>query len=724
MPTSPADQIADLRDQIRHHDRRYYVDANPEITDQQYDQLLNQLRDLEQKHPDLVTPDSPTQRLGDELTAGFQTVPHTVPMLSIDNTYNHDELTEWYDRARRGLAKSKPNTDNNPLFNDTDGQPSDSPRLVAEPKVDGVAIALRYEHGTLTQALTRGNGKLGDDITQNARTIQAIPLKLTPSTDNSDIQVPEVLEVRGEVYLSNSTFHDINAQREANGQDLFVNPRNTTAGSLKQKDPANVAKGLRFFAHGRGDIQPPESFATQSDLLAAFRSLGLPTNPEIQTVTSLDDAWQYIESFNDKRHTLDYNTDGVVLKLDRFDHHQTLGQTSKAPRWCIAFKYPAEQAETILFDVEPQVGKTGKITPRAVMQPVFVGGTTVTHASLHNYGELARKDLRIGDTVVVEKAGEIIPQVVRALLDKRPQDAKPITPPTHCPVCGTKLNIELVGEGDEAKETARYCPNPDCPAQLQQRLIHFAGRGQMDIDVLGEKTVVQLLDAGLLKSIGDIFRLKDRRDDIIALERMAEKKADNLLQGIEEAKSRGLTRVLAGLTIRHVGGTVAELVATRAGSMDKLLSMSIEELDLAQATGDLDTKKQQQARDSYTPGETAKSLHAFLHSDAGRHVIDDLRTAGVDLTEAQPTTTEADTDSPVAGKVIVLTGTLESFTRDELKAKLKALGATVTGSVSSKTDLLIAGEKAGSKLTKARNLDIEVWDEATTIDRLHLAPGQ
>ncbi|MEM6553546.1 MAG: NAD-dependent DNA ligase LigA [Planctomycetota bacterium] len=724
MPPTPAQHAADLRDQIRHNDRRYYVEANPEITDQQYDQLINELRDLESKHPDIVTPDSPTQRLGDELTAGFQTVPHTVPMLSIDNTYNQAELTEWHDRALRGLAKSNPTTptNDNPLFTETDDQPSESPRLVAEPKVDGVAIALRYEYGTLTQALTRGNGKQGDDITQNARTIQAIPLALTA---NDNTPTPELLEVRGEVFLPNSTFHDINTKREANNQDLFVNPRNTTAGSLKQKDPANVAKGLRFFAHGRGDIQPPDAFATQSDLLIAFRNLGLPTNPEIQTVTSLDDAWQYIQAFNDKRHTLDYGTDGVVLKLDRFDHHQSLGQTSKAPRWCIAFKYPAEQAETVLLDVEPQVGKTGKITPRAVMKPVFVGGTTVTHASLHNYGEVARKDIRIGDTVIVEKAGEIIPQVVRPLLDKRPKDAKPITPPTHCPVCGTPLTIEVVGEGDDAKETARYCTNPDCPAQLQQRLIHFAGRGQMDIDVLGEKTVLQLLDAGLLKSIGDIFRLKDRRDEIIALERMAEKKADNLLQGIEDSKARGLARVLAGLTIRHVGSTVAELVAQRAGSMDKLLSMSIEELDLAQATGDLDTKREQQARDSYQPGETAKSLHAFLHSDAGRHIIDDLRNAGLDLTEDQPHPPDpADLDNPVAGKVIVLTGTLDHFTRDELKAKLKALGATVTGSVSSKTNLLIAGEKAGSKLTKAQNLDIDIWDEATTIDRLHLAPGQ
>ncbi len=663
MSDSPAYTIEKLRAEIRRHERLYYVDAAPVISDREYDELLKQLEALEAEHPDLVTDDSPTQRVGGEPINGFTTTPHALPMLSIDNTYNREELEAWLTRTLKHLDTDQP------------------PALVLEPKVDGVAISLRYEDGLLVQALTRGDGTKGDDITHNVKTITSIPLRLE---DNP----LAVLEVRGEIFMPDAVFAAINQQREAEGLDLFANPRNSTAGSLKQKDPNKVAKGLRFYAHGRGVLQGAD-FDTHDAFLAALRRFALPTNPETQTLDSLDAAWDYIEAFDAKRHQLGYAVDGVVIKLNDHAQQQTLGHTSKFPRWCIAYKYPAERATTKLLDIEPQVGKTGKITPRAVMEPVFVAGTTVSHASLHNYGEVARKDVRLGDTVIIEKAGEIIPQVVEVVLEHRPADAQPITPPAVCPVCGTPLQIETV----DRQETARYCPNPECPAQFREKLIHFVGRNQMDIDGLGEKLVIQLVDAGLLKTFGDIFTLHARREELLALERMAEKKLDNLVQGIEDAKSRRLARVLAGLTVRHVGNTNARLLAQRFGDIKALTLASPEDLEAVDGIGPI----------------AAASLHDFLQSPAGQHVITELRDAGVDLTEEQ---VQTQTDSPFAGKTIVITGTFEAFDRNALKARLQDLGAKVTGSISKNTDLLLAGEKAGSKLTKANALGVEVWDEA------------
>ncbi|MEM1445551.1 MAG: NAD-dependent DNA ligase LigA [Planctomycetota bacterium] len=685
-------RAATLQRELHEHDRRYHVEASPTITDQQYDELLAELADLESAFPQLAADDSPTRRVGGEPIAGFETVPHAVPMLSIDNTYDRDELQAWYDRTASLLAKAKGHLDGevDSLFGKQDDSNSEGLPLVCEPKVDGVALSLRYEAGTLVRAVTRGDGTQGDDVTHNVRTIRAIPLRLTG-------EAPAVLEVRGEVFMPDDVFTSVNAKREADGLDLFMNPRNSTAGSLKQKDPKKVVRGLRFFAHGLGQVEPADTFTTHALFLEALSGWGLPINPGIAPTEHFDQAWAYIENFDAKRGELGYATDGVVLKVAALADQATLGTTSKSPRWCVAFKFPAERVRTVLRAVEVQVGKTGKLTPRAVMDPVVVAGTTVQHATLHNFGEVARKDLRIGDTVVIEKAGEIIPQVIEAVLAERPNGAQPIEPPTHCPVCGTPVQIETV----DGEETARYCPNPDCPAQLRERLIHFAGRKQMDIDALGEKTVHQLVDAGLLTSIGDVHRLHEQREAILALERMAEKKADNLFAGIEASKSRGLAKVLASLTIRHVGGTAGKSIARHFGSLDSLLAADEEGIAEIDDIGPI----------------TAASLHDFLHGDVGRQVLEDLRQAGLDMTEPMAETA-ADADSPVAGKTVVLTGTLERFTRPVLAEKLEALGAKVTGSVSKKTDLLIAGESAGSKLDKANKLGIEVWDETRLLETL------
>ncbi|MEM9914853.1 MAG: NAD-dependent DNA ligase LigA [Planctomycetota bacterium] len=745
MPSASTEQqrrAAELRDTLHRNNRLYYLGEPTELSDQQFDELLRELQDLEAEFPELQTPDSPTQRVGGAPIDGFVTVAHSSPMLSIDNTYSQAELATWYQRICDEIATKH-------YFgtpNDFDVVKAPIEQLVLEPKIDGVALSLRYENGILVQALTRGDGTKGDDITHNIKTVAAIPLNLnTTSGERASARgpVPKILEVRGEIYMPNAVFDKVNAQREQDGLDLFANPRNSTAGTLKQKDPAKVIRGLAFIAHGRGEISDDsgEDFnQTHDRYLDAIQQLGLPTHDDFKVCGSADDAWAFIETFDQKRHRLPYATDGMVVKFNRYDVQDALGTRSKSPRWCIAYKFAAEQAETRLEAVEWQVGKTGKLTPRATMAPVFLAGTTVTHASLHNFGEMLRKDIRVGDTVVIEKAGEIIPQVVRVVLEKRPKNTQPPTAPDRCPECGTPVQIEMDSrrvqehevyqrkiEREKAKaekegrppdvspeaieppeplgpldETARYCPNPECPAQFRERLIHFVGRNQMDIDALGEKTIHQLADAGLLANLGDIFRLHEKRDDLLALERMAEKKVDNLIQGIEDAKGRGLARVLAGLTIRHVGSNGSRLFARAFGDIDKLTAADLEQLEALEDVGPI----------------TAQSLHDFLHSDAGQHVINELKEAGVDLTEAQPTRVAAAEDSPFAGKKIVLTGTLEHFKRNDLKAKLEALGAKVSGSVSKNTDLLIAGESAGSKLTKAESLGVEVWNEAQLLEAL------
>ncbi|MEM0915761.1 MAG: NAD-dependent DNA ligase LigA [Planctomycetota bacterium] len=717
----PAQVIAALRADIRRHNRLYYVDAAPQVSDRQYDELVKQLERLEAEHPELVIADSPTQRVSSDLTPGFETVAHAVPMLSIDNTYalgesdaenGEDTLADWHDRVLRGL-----------------GPESDGVPLILEAKIDGVALSLRYEKGRLARAVTRGDGSKGDDITPNARTIEAIPLVL----DGDAGAVPDVVELRGEVVMPNDVFEQINAGRDE--EEKFANPRNLTAGTLKQKDPRKVARGLRFLCHGVGVIEGAE-YDSESALLAAARRWGVPA-ADHEVVRSLADAERYIRDLQDRRDQLPWMIDGVVIKCDRFADRATLGTTSKFPRWAIAYKYAAERATTTLLDVEWPVGKNGRITPRAIMEPVFVAGTTVRHASLHNVGQVRRLDVRIGDRVVIEKAGEIIPQIVEVADEGKGRDGseREIVPPDKCPVCGTPVEIEYdskrvndidkwPGRVEREKkraekegrapepipeppslgpddESGRYCPNPECPVQLRERIKWFTGRDQMDIDGLGEKSVDQLMDAGLIAGFADIYRLHEKREQILALDRMAEKKVDNLLAGVEDSKGRGLARVLAGLGIRQVGGNGSKLLARHFGDVAKLRDASVEEIAAIDQVGPI----------------TAQSVAAFFESNAGRHVIDDLAAAGVDLTEDVPVVADSD-DSPFAGKTIVITGTLDAWERKPLTEKLESLGAKVTGSVSKNTDLLIAGEKAGSKLAKATKLGVEVWDEARLSEAL------
>ncbi len=690
-----AKRIEQLRSEIRRHDHLYYVEAKPELSDRDYDRLLRELQDLEAAHPELVTPDSPTQRVGGEPIAGFETVAHSRPMLSIDNTYDQAELRAWYDRVMKGLGRSAakvetPAPEPGGLFADADdyAHEQDAVGFVLEPKIDGVAVSLRYEAGQLTVAATRGDGRRGDDITHAVRTIRAIPLRL-----HAD-DVPDVLEVRGEIYMTQAEFQRLNEKREADGHERFANPRNATAGTLKQLDPRVIAqRRLAFYAHGRGAIDP-EHVDRHSDLLKALSRWGVPVNPHTTFATSFEDIWRAIEDFEAKRGGLGYQVDGIVVKVDRYEQQEELGYTSRSPRWCIAFKYEAEQATTRVLSIDWQVGKTGKLTPAVTMEPVFLAGTTVRHASLHNPDEVERKDVRVGDAVVIEKAGDIIPQVVRVVKENRPRGTRKVKAPTHCPSCGEQV-MRVEGEVDVR------CVNPDCPAQFREKMIHFAGRGQMDIDGLGEKVIDQLIEAGLLGSFRDLYALHEKRDELVELERMGEKKVDNLIKAIEDSKQRGLSRVLAGLSIRHIGARAAEIVAGHFGDIDALGAADEETIADIPDIGPI----------------SAASLYQFLHSDAGQHVIEELRDAGVKLSEDRRAAPAV--DSPLAGKTVVLTGTLENYTRPELTERLERLGAKVTSNVSKNTDVVIAGESAGSKLDKAQKLGVEVWDEGRLTEALN-----
>ena len=770
-PKADRDRAARLRADLHRHNRLYYVDAAPEVTDQQYDELLRELQDLEAAHPNLATPDSPTRRVGGEPIDTFETVAHTVPMLSIDNTYDRGELRAWYDRTIKALAAATPDAEDGgtpvpPVPSLFDGDepphrltrprrhaaPPASPALTLEPKIDGVALALRYERGTLTRAVTRGDGTRGDDITHNIRTVQSIPLHLTPPSAHPrtdllqrPVRPPHPRRPRGprrDLHAHGSLQHHQPAPRSRRPRPLRQPPQRhrrhaQTEGPRQGRPrPAVPRPRPRRGLPPSPDTPPPDADADpfhthHAAFLHAVASLGLPVSPAVRTVQTFDDAWAFIQQFDSDRRRLPYATDGVVIKIDDHQLQDCLGARSKSPRWCIAYKFAADRADTTLLAVEPQVGKNGRITPRAVMEPVALAGTTVRHATVHNYGQVARLGLHLGDTVRIEKAGEIIPQIIEALPARRPPDAAPVAPPDTCPACDTPLiteadppkpdapetdpSAEPASAGvapatppDPTAETARFCPNPQCPAQLRERLKWFAARGQMDIDGLGDKSVEQLADASLLQTFADVYRLHHHREALLQLDRMAAKKVDNLLAGIEASKTRGLTRVLAGLGVRHVGSTAARLFTRRFPSLDVLTAASLDELQAVDGIGPV----------------TAASLYTFLHSEAGIGVLTALKNAGLKLHEDAPPPSPApdpaspDTPSPFQGKTIVLTGTLETFTRDDLRQRLEQLGAKVTTSVSKNTDLLIAGEAAGSKLIKAEALGVEVWDEATLLDHL------
>jgi DNA ligase (NAD+) len=677
--TDETRRIHELRELLERANHAYYVLAEPIMPDREWDELLRELQALEARHPELADPNSPTQRVGGSPIEGFRTVRHAVPMMSIDNTFSIEGLREWHARVMRGLKKDA--SDRGGLFDAGSGDLD----LVCDPKIDGIAINLRYERGRLEIAVTRGDGEKGDDVTAQIRTIRSIPLRLHARKGQLD-DIPAILEVRGEIFMPNSEFERINAEREKEGEVPFANARNSTAGTLKNLDPRVAARRkLSFIAHGRGEIDGLDDVETYSAFLDRIKSMGIPINPHVQRCSGIEQVEKAIEKFREKRSGLPYGVDGMVVRVDRFDLQQRLGVTSKAPRWAIAFKYPAEQGVTKLIEVEWFVGKTGALTPRATMEPIFLAGTTVRHATLHNIEEIRRKDIRIGDRVVIEKAGEIIPQVVSPVKDKRTGKEKPIEPPAKCPACRGAVEQE----GPKV-----FCINPECPAQFREKLKWFVGRGQMDIDGMGEKLVDALVDAGLVKHFADIFTLK--RDDLLNLERMGEKSTDNLLKAIDDAKSRGLARVLAGLGIRQIGASAAKTLARHFADPHELLQASREQLIELPDFGEI----------------TATILHTYLQSPQGKSAFQRLEKVGVDLAGATAAaSSRAASPSSFANKTIVLTGTLQNFERRELTELLESLGAKVTGSVSRNTDLVIAGDNAGSKLDKARELGIEVWDE-------------
>ena len=673
------------------------------MSDREFDALLSELVGLEGQHPELADPNSPTRRVGGEPLEGFTTLDHTIPMLSIDNTYNADEVRAWIERMQKLLAAPG------------DGLFAGETRFVCEPKIDGVALSIRYEEGRFTRALTRGDGLRGDDVSHAVRTIRSIPLTLE--------NAPSVFEVRGEVFIPLDVFERINEQREVDGEEPFMNPRNACAGTLKNLDPKIAAgRKLGFLAHGRGEISETANIVSHSAFIAGLKELGIPVAEDIVMADDLRGVLGSIGHIDHARHTLPYATDGVVIRVDSFAQQDRLGTTSKSPRWCVAFKFPAERKPTRLLAVEHQVGKTGKVTPRATLEPVLLAGTTVSHATLHNYGMVRQRGLHIGDLVEVEKAGEIIPQVIRVIEDERPENATPVTPPGHCPACESPVEIEPPeAVEDPTLETTRRCINPECPAQIREKLVWFAGRKQMDIDGLGESTIDAIRASGIpLNHFADIYTLHAHKDALLGIERMGEKKVEKLLAGIEVSKGRGLGRLLGSMGIRHVGASTAKSLARVFPDLDALMIAELWQLmpmavnRMTKGDRNLVLGTEEKLETEYETGlgaDTAPVFHAYLHSDAAKETFEALRTLGVDLASKDFQDTPAALHSPFGGKTVVLTGTLESFTRPDLAELLESLGAKVTGSVSKNTDLLIAGEKAGSKRTKADSLGIEVWDE-------------
>jgi DNA ligase (NAD+) len=710
-------RILELRDLLTRANRAYYTDADPIMSDREFDELLKELADLEGQNPHVADPNSPTVRVGGEAISGFETKAHAIPMLSIDNTYNEQEVRDWVQRTRKAMISDG----DSGLFGDASGS------FVCEPKIDGVALSVRYESGVFVQALTRGDGTEGDDVSHAIRTIRSLPLKLEEA---DGIAIPEVLEVRGEVFIPLSEFERINAEREASGDEPFMNPRNACAGTIKQLDPKVAAeRNLGFLTHGLGEVSDPRFASTFTGFIDLIASLGIPTTDQRSTAEDADGILSEIERVDRARHNLNYATDGVVIRVDDLAQQRSLGSTSKSPRWVIAYKFPAERKQTLLVNVAHQVGKTGKITPRATLEPVLLAGTTVTHATLHNYGMVRQRDLHLGDTVDVEKAGEIIPQVIGVVAGKRPAKAQAVLPPDVCPECGSPLEIEPhEAIGDPTKETARRCVNPECPAQIREKLVWFVGRRQMDIDSLGEQTIDQIRASEIpLNHFADIYSLHEHRDALLELDRMGEKKIENMLSSIEGSKTRGLGRLLSAMGIRHVGTSTAKALARVFPDYDTLLRAELYQL-MPMAVNRMSGKGrlerfglEDKLEDEYETGlgeDTAEVFYNYLHSEPARETFAQLRVLGLDLRSHDFVDAQDVSDSVFAGKTVVLTGTLEHFTRPELSEKLESLGAKVTGSVSKKTDLLIAGASAGSKLTKAESLGIEIWDEPKLVEAL------
>jgi DNA ligase (NAD+) len=658
-PRKVAERLRELRRQIARHDHRYYVEDQPEISDAEYDALGRELRQLEAKHPELVTPDSPTQRVSGEVSDAFAPVEHTVAMLSLDNATSRADLEEFEARVIRAL-------------------PGARLAYVCEPKVDGLGVGLLYEEGRFVRGATRGDGRVGEDVTANLKTIRSIPLRLQGPLAES-----RAVEIRGEVFMSRAAFERLNREQEASGESLAANPRNAAAGSVRQKDPGITARRVLDIYVYQLSHARPFPFATQTEVLRGLAAAGLKTNPRARSCRTLEDVWAYCEELAAGRDRLGYEADGVVVKVDSLDHQRQLGVTAHHPRWAIAYKFPAQQAPSVVRRIAINVGRTGALTPSAELDPVKIAGVTISRATLHNADEIERLDVRVGDTVVVERAGDVIPHIVRVVVEKRPPDAVRFVFPDRCPVCKSTASRP---EG----EVVVRCTNAACPARLKEALFHYGSRGSMDIEHLGEAVIEQLVDREWVGDFADLYRLTVPQ--LASLERLAEKSATNLVEAIAASRKRGLARLLYALGIRYVGERAARLLAEHFGGIDRLESASVE------AIGEI-------------PGigpRIAESVRLFFDQPANRRAVGRLREAGVDVTEAGAL---SDRPRPLAGKTFVLTGTLSALSRDEAKARISRLGGRISSSVSKKTDYVVVGQEPGTKADDARRLGVATLDE-------------
>lgn len=664
MSESVEKKISELREKINQHDYRYYVLAEPSISDEEYDKLVKELEKLENENPHLITPDSPTQRVGKDLTKEFNPVTHKIPMLSLANTYDEQDLYDFDRRVHEALPANE------------------NVEYVVEYKIDGASASLHYVNGFLKTAATRGDGIVGEEITNNVKTIRSVPLR---------IQIPKNLkyqlkdfEVRGEIFMKIKDFEKLNREREKAGEKLFANPRNSTAGTLKLQDPRIVAsRNLNIFIYSL--ISLDEQLESQEENLKILKLLGFKVNPEYKVCKNIREVLEFCKKLEEKRDSLDYEIDGAVIKVNSVKHQNILGSIAKSPRWAVAYKFKAKQAFTKLNDIVWQVGRTGAVTPVAELQPVKLAGSTISRATLHNYDEIKRKDIRIGDTVVIEKGGDVIPKIVAVVLEERPAKSKPTLPPQNCPVCNSKL----VQPKDEV---AFYCENPECSAQIKGRLIHFASRGAMDIEGLGDALVDLFVEKGFIKHFSDIYNLKHRRDELVKIERLGEKSIDNLLNAIEESKKQPFHKVLFALGIRYVGAGAAQKIANHFGSIDNLINASEEEIASIYEIGP----------------SISNSIRNFFSNKQNVRLINELKSAGLNFSSGEKKKIK---NTALADKTFVLTGTLSSLTREEASEKIIQLGGKVTSSVSKNTDFVIAGEKAGSKLSKAEKLGIKILNE-------------
>ncbi|RLJ81651.1 NAD-dependent DNA ligase LigA [Planococcus citreus] len=660
------ERVTELNELLRNYGHAYYVLDKPSVPDAVYDQLLNELIELETLYPDLIFPDSPTQRVGGTPLSNFEKVRHERPMFSLSNVFNEEDLRDFDKRVRGGAG--------------------DSVEYVCELKIDGLAVSLHYDNGKFVRGLTRGDGRVGEDITVNLRTVRSIPLKL---------KEPVSIEVRGEVFMPKKSFHALNEDREERGEELFANPRNAAAGSLRQLDSKIAAKrNLDVFIYGIGGDGETYGLNDHDESLRYLTDLGFKTNSERKVCRSVEEVLAYIEQWTDGRNQLSYEIDGIVIKVNRFLHQQDLGFTAKSPKWATAYKFPAEEVMTTVRDIELSIGRTGVVTPTAILEPVAVAGTTVQRASLHNEDLIRERDIRINDKVIIRKAGDIIPEVVKALIEMRSGDELPFEMPTECPACGSEL-VRIEGE------VALRCVNPKCPAQIVEGMIHFVSRNAMNIDGLGEKVIEQLYREGLIHDISDLYALT--KEQLLELERMGDKSATNLIEAIAASKNNSMERLLFGLGIRHVGERGARILSEHFGSVDQLMQANLEELIAIHEIGD----------------KMADAVVTYFEKEEVSSLVERLRERGVNLSYTGTIVRVEEGANAFAGKKIVLTGKLENMTRQEAGARIEALGGKLTGSVSKKTDLLIAGEEAGSKLDKAQDLGVEVWNEERLLMELN-----